>query len=138
MRTNEVAKLVAKSLKDIFNNDLFKDVYVTTEIPDTEKLLSTYKAIIQLNIMPDSEKERYGDHSVSRENFNIKTYITGKFKDRNYLIDIIDKIKEDLYFNKTNLDEEVVYTDFEFVYEAVPNPKNIFFFCGIINLEKND
>ena len=138
MRMNEANELLCKAIRTLLNNDLFKDVYVTTKNQKINNLLAKNKAVILLNIAPDSEKERYMDHSISLQNFKVKTYFIGNYSDRDYIVDIIDKITEDLYQDVTDLDKDVVYTDFKLSYESVPDRNNVFYFCGIIKLEKND
>lgn len=132
VRINDYVEKVAVATKNILKED-FKDVYVTTENKDIDKLLGKNKAVVLFNHIPNNEFKRFINRDIDEIVLHTTVYVIGKLENRKYLIDIIDKMTQDLFDGVEFDNSQCRYLDYTYSYEGNPDASGTIFFAGTIN-----
>lgn len=133
IRINDYVEKIAVSTKNILKKD-FKDVYVTTENKDIDKLLSKNKAVVIFDHIPNNEFNRFLNRDIDEIILHTTVYVIGKIENRKYLLDIIDKMTQDLYDGVEFDNNNCKYLDYTFGYESKSvDSGGTTYFAGTIN-----
>lgn len=137
IRSNDYIEKIVLSLRKLLKD--FPDVFITTENTDMDERMKKYKCIILLNHIPMNEFNRAIDGNIESVILNTGCYIFGNLKYKKYMIDIIDKITQELYegceFDIETDTEYITYLNYFYNYESSPDTHNVIYFSGTIRIE---
>ena len=137
IRSNDYIDKMAVSLKNLIKD--FRDVLITTENVDIDKKLEKYKCVILLNHIPSNEFNRVLNMEIESVILNTGCYVFGNLKYRKYMIDVIDKMTQELYegcdFDTETETEYITYINYIFGYESNPDANNTIYFSGTLKTE---
>ena len=132
IRINDYVEKIAVATKNILKKD-FKDVYITTENQNIDKHLSKNKAVVLFNHIPNNEFKRFLNSDIDEIILHTTVYVIGKLENRKYLLDIIDKMSQDLYDGEEFDNDKCRYLDYTYGYEGNPDSNGMIFFAGTFN-----
>lgn len=132
IRINDYVEKIALATRNILKKD-FKDVYVTTENKDIDKIMKKYKAVVIFNHIPNNEFKRYMNHDIEEIILHTTVYVYGHIENRKYLLDIIDKMTQDLYDGVEFDDDKCTYVDYTYSYEGNPDTGGNILLVGTFN-----
>ena len=137
IRSNDYVEKIVLSMRKLLKD--FPDVFITTENKDMDERIKKYKCIILLNQIPSNDFTRLVNRDVESVILNTGCYVFGNLKNRKYMIDIIDKITQELYegceFDIETDKEIITYLNYFYGYESNPDVHNIIYFSGTIKTE---
>jgi hypothetical protein len=137
IRSNDYVDKIGVSLKNVFKS--FRDVLITTENTDIDKKLEKYKCIILLNHIPSNDFNRLINREIESVILNTGCYVIGNLKNRKYMVDVVDKMTQELYegcdFDIETDTEIITYINYIYGYESNPDDNNTIYFSGILKTE---
>ena len=137
VRSNDYVDKIGVSLKNVFKS--FRDVLITTENTDIDKKLEKYKCIILLNHIPSNDFNRLINREIESVILNTGCYVIGNLKNRKYMVDVVDKMTQELYegcdFDIETDTENITYINYIYGYESNPDDNNTIYFSGILKTE---